>query len=208
MERKDVSRTTKANNKTNDNSPDSGVKKKEANMEFGGVLGTAFNLVALPAVVLFLNLMCNEQSCKFGQFPIFYDGWAYFFDWDAVFMFFAWLSFQAFLALLPVGKIHYGLPLKDGTRLKYRCNGFICLCLSVAAFMGAIHHDLPIELIYNKLFQIMITALIFSYLMSMLLYIKALNMPPSKLAPGATLVTWSTIFSWATNLTLKSEIWI
>lgn len=186
MERKDLSKTMKSASKTNDYYQKPAVNKIEENMEFGGVLGTAFNIVALPALVLFLNLMCNEHSCKFGQFPIFYSGWAYFFDWDAVFMFFSWLFFQAFLALLPVGKIHYGLPLKDGTRLRYRCNGFICLCLSVSAFMVAIHYELPIEHVYNKLFQIMVTSLIFSYLMSLLLYIRSLNLPSSKLAPSGS----------------------
>ena len=48
---------------------------------------------------------------------------AAFFDTEACLIFFGWMAFQALLAVLPVGRVVDGQPLKSGGKLKYRCNG-------------------------------------------------------------------------------------
>lgn len=166
------------------NKKGSNKTEKTTDLEFGGVLGTAINILALPGIVIVMNLMCNEQTCKFGQLPFIYNWWTYFFDWTAVSMFLFWMIFQSFLAILPIGKLHLGVPLRDGSRLQYRCNGFLSLLISIFGFLAAVHMGFPVSIIYDKFFQMMIFALIFSYISSILLYIKSWKVAPSKLAPN------------------------
>ncbi|GAB1609699.1 delta(14)-sterol reductase-like [Argonauta hians] len=173
-------------NYRNNRSNKKGTHKNEKTtaLEFGGVVGTTMNVVALPCLVIVLNLMCNEQTCTFGQLPFIYNWWTYFIDWTAISMYLLWMMFQSLLAVLPIGKIHLGLPLKDGSRLQYRCNGYLSLLISIGAFLGAVHLGFHVSVIYDKFFQMMIFSIIFSYVCSVLLYVKSWKATPSKLSPG------------------------
>ena len=48
---------------------------------------------------------------------------AAFFDIESALIFLGWFAFQALLAVLPIGRVVEGQPLKSGGKLKYRCNG-------------------------------------------------------------------------------------
>jgi len=62
-----------------------------------------------------------------------FPAWSELFDVTAVLIYIGWFMWQLLLAALPVGTVAYGLPLKSGKRLDYRCNGeleFGCLSFS------------------------------------------------------------------------------
>ena len=49
--------------------------------------------------------------------------WSELFDLNAVLIYIGWFVWQLLLAALPTGTVAYGLPLKSGKQLEYRCNG-------------------------------------------------------------------------------------
>jgi hypothetical protein len=51
-------------------------------------------------------------------------------DVETTLIFLSWFVFQALLAVLPVGRVVEGQPLKSGKRLKYRLNGKSLICLT------------------------------------------------------------------------------
>jgi len=56
--------------------------------------------------------------------------WSELIDPSAVLIYVGWFMWQLLLATLPTGTVAYGLPLKSGKQLQYRCNGevqFNCL---------------------------------------------------------------------------------
>jgi len=54
--------------------------------------------------------------------PVF-PAWSELFDLTAVLIYIGWFVWQLLLAALPTGTVAYGLQLKSGNRLPYRCNG-------------------------------------------------------------------------------------
>jgi len=52
-----------------------------------------------------------------------FPAWSELLDWSAVLIYIVWFVWQLLLAALPIGTVAYGLPLKSGKRLQYRCNG-------------------------------------------------------------------------------------
>ncbi|XP_020624890.1 lamin-B receptor-like [Orbicella faveolata] len=84
-------------------------------------------MIALPAVVVSSYLFCNgRQPCTIRQLPSsipplwkFHGG---FFDIGHLIVG-GWILLQAFIYMLPVGKVVYGRVLSDGTSLDYRMNG-------------------------------------------------------------------------------------
>ena len=75
-----------------------------------------------------------QESCSPTVFPEFPTTIWEVIDLQAAYIFLGWFIFQLVLYVLPTGKIHEGIPLKNGARLKYRCNGklhiFFCTDLS------------------------------------------------------------------------------
>lgn len=62
--------------------------------------------------------------------------------------------------------------------------GFFALIVSLAMLMGAVYLKCPVTKVIDKFFKIMTTGVIFSFVLSIMLYIKSLFVPESKLAPG------------------------
>lgn len=87
--------------------------------------------LGLPIALLMLNLMCDETSCVLRVPPVPQDLSAYYSP-DAVLIFLGWVAFQVLLALVPIGPIAYGQPLRGGKQLEYNCNGW---CHSVLLFL-------------------------------------------------------------------------
>jgi len=55
--------------------------------------------------------------------PTFPGNWRSWFDVEATVIYIGWFLFQAVLYMLPIGPVVNGQPLRNGKRLKYRCNG-------------------------------------------------------------------------------------
>lgn len=58
------------------------------------------------------------------------------------------------------------------------------MLISLAAFGGAVYLGYPVKKVHDKFIALITTGTIFSFVMSVLLYIKARRGPNSKLAPG------------------------
>lgn len=55
--------------------------------------------------------------------PTFPTAWQAYFNPQAFGLVLAWYLLHAGLAMIPVGTVVKGQPLKDGRQLEYRCNG-------------------------------------------------------------------------------------
>lgn len=83
---------------------------KGQNYEFGGPLGVLFMMVAMPMIVFATYLYCNKKKCyhvlEIVKNPkVTLPSAKAFFDPQAAAMVYGWIAFQAFLSLLPLGKV-------------------------------------------------------------------------------------------------------
>ncbi|XP_071079689.1 delta(14)-sterol reductase TM7SF2-like isoform X2 [Haliotis cracherodii] len=153
--------------------------------EFGGPVGALFITLSLPLVMYYINLACTKTKCTILELPKFPKNIWLLFDMEATLLFFGWLAFQAVLAMIPVGRVVEGLPLPSGKRLKYRCNGFFAFVASLIAFGICVYFNVPlVKMVHAKFFRIMTSAILFSAILSIFLYIKARAVPVTQLAPG------------------------
>lgn len=63
-------------------------------------------------------------------------------------------------------------------------SGFFALIVSLMAFTGAVYMKYPIQIVHTKFIQLITSGIIFSFVLSLLLYIKARRGPNASLAPG------------------------
>ena len=70
-------------------------------------------------------------------------------DMEATLIFLGWFVFQAILAVLPIGRVVEGQPLRSGERLKYRINGKCAFCWLLIFFFWGI--SLPLQEIWVAL---------------------------------------------------------
>ncbi|KAK7103881.1 delta(14)-sterol reductase TM7SF2-like [Littorina saxatilis] len=159
--------------------------QRTKNYEFGGPIGAFLMIFFLPATVYLVNLACRNNKCTILEIPKLPSSLAAVVDFQATLIFLGWFVFQAILAVLPIGRVVDGQPLKSGERLKYRLNGFLALLVSLLAVGVGVYYKVPVTLVYKKFFKVMTTAVVFSFLLSFFLYIKSRFVPQSKLAaPG------------------------
>lgn len=160
--------------------------KKTKHTEFGGAIGAFLMIFFLPLTMYFVNLACSKDNCDTTHIPKFPVNWRSFFDIEATLIFLGWFSFQAILYMLPVGRVVSGQPTIIGNRarLPYRCNGFFAFVTSILAFCAALYFKVPVTKAYDKFFQLMTSAFLFSFALAVFLYIKAKLAPENKIAPG------------------------
>jgi hypothetical protein len=77
---------------------------------FGGPVGALFVMLSLPLVVFSTYFYCNDKKCYkiyeiFNSTKIQMPPAKEFFDPQAAAMIYGWMAFQAFLSLLPLGKV-------------------------------------------------------------------------------------------------------
>lgn len=155
---------------------------KTKDYEFGGPIGAAFMVVFLPAVLYLVNLACRKDRCTILEVPKMPSTITALVDMEATLIFLGWFAFQAVLAVLPIGRVVEGQPLKTGQRLKYRLNGFLALLITLVGFGLAVYYKVPLSVLSAKFFKLMTAAVVFSFFLSVCLYIKARFIPPSKVA--------------------------
>lgn len=160
-------------------------EEKKIKYEFMGPIGTFFMIFSLPITVYYINMACRKSKCSILQVPSLPRNLVTaFFDTEAAIIFLGWMAFQALLALLPVGRVVEGMPLKYGGKLKYRCNGFLALVVSLTGLGIAVYLQLPVTKAVDKFFKLMTVATIFSFSLSVCLYVSSHFVSPRKLAPG------------------------
>ncbi|XP_025091880.1 lamin-B receptor-like isoform X2 [Pomacea canaliculata] len=160
---------------------------KTKTKEFGGPIGTLLLIFLLPLTLYYVNLACRKGKCNILEVPKLTGSLLQFVDMEATFIYLGWFLFQAVLAVVPVGKVVEGQPLKNGQRLKYRLNGFHALLFTLLCLGLAVYFKVPLTVIHTKFFKLLTTAVVFSFTLSIFLYIKSRFTPSSMLAePGNT----------------------
>nr|XP_054759116.1 delta(14)-sterol reductase TM7SF2-like isoform X1 [Lytechinus pictus] len=162
----------------------SGRVPKTTHYEFGGPIGTFFMILGIPLTVYYLYFTCQPSGCQLSYKPPISLDWRDYYDQEAYLFYIGWFFFQVILALLPVGKIVQGQPLRSGKRLSYRTNGLFALVVTCATFGAMVYYKCPVTLIVDKILPLMTAATLFSVFLSLFLYIKARRGPNSALAAG------------------------
>lgn len=143
--------------------------------EFGGPVGATLMILGLPLLILAFYIYCNGNSCSLAalkrrpRLPSAKE----FFDLKCCLIYGTYLLFLTLLYLLPVGKVVYGHPLADGSRLDYRVNSFFSLVVTLAGFAALVYFKYPVTILYHKFLAFAMTSLVFSALASIALYIRA-----------------------------------
>lgn len=173
-------------------------------LEFGGVLGAAAMLIGLPAAVFYINLACNEADCSLFRYLIL-PSLTDLFEWRATVVLLCWFMFLAALALLPTGSVAEGLPLRDGQKLKYRCNGFQALVISVTLFGALWCLGFPVTFLYRHFLQLAAAGTAFCVIFSAYLYARSFTMPHQQLALGGN--SGYMIYDYFIGRELNPRIW-
>jgi hypothetical protein len=63
-------------------------------------------------------------------------------------------------------------------------SGFFALVVSLLAFGVAVYLKYPVQIVHKKFLQLITSGIVFSFILSILLYIKARRGPNANLAPG------------------------
>ncbi|KAM8938904.1 delta(14)-sterol reductase TM7SF2 isoform 2-T2 [Pelodytes ibericus] len=152
--------------------------------EFGGPIGSSLLIFVIPATVLYLLVTCNTKDASVlrlpGPLPPLESLW----DCFAVKIVLVWISLQAVLYMLPMGKVTEGITLRDNTRLKYRINAFQAMIVSGILAGVGLTMGIPLSYAYDHFLQLAVAAGFLALVLSIFLYIKALTAPESALAPG------------------------
>ncbi|XP_074661133.1 delta(14)-sterol reductase TM7SF2-like isoform X2 [Tubulanus polymorphus] len=157
---------------------------KTKELDFGGWIGASCMTLSLPVAVFYLTFMCQKDSCTVMKLAKCPSKLSTYFDLNATLIFFGWMAFQVLLAVLPIGSVVEGVVLKSGHRLSYRCNGFISLLLSCAAFAGLVYMKKPVVYVYDHFIALLTSAVIFSIVASLCLYIRARRARNADLSPA------------------------
>ncbi|XP_068397860.1 delta(14)-sterol reductase LBR isoform X1 [Eschrichtius robustus] len=159
---------------------------QQKDLEFGGVPGVFLITLGLPAFLFLLLLMCKQEEPSLLNFPpplpALYDLWE-----TRIFgAYLLWFFLQALLYLLPIGKVVEGTPLTDGRRLKYRLNGFYAFILTSALVGASFFWDVEFYYVYSHFLQCAFAATVFSVVLSVYLYARALKAPRDELSPASS----------------------
>jgi len=155
------------------------LNPKTKEFEFLGPPGAVFVSVVCPALVFALIFLCNEDGCPprdfsqwKNQFP---SSLSEFIDWKAI----KWyISFNVALALLWVvlpGRWVQGLPLRDGTRLEYKCNAFMSLvCIAMYTWSSVRIHGIgSLTFLYDHFLGLTFAAFVSSFVLATVTYISS-----------------------------------
>src|SRR5262245_55994682 len=109
----------------------------------------------------------------------------------AVAIYVCWFVFQAVAYVFMPGKVYEGEPLPDGTRLKYKSNGWFCFCLALSAFVSAIALEwIPATILYDNFGPLLTTANIFVFIFAVFLYVLGKRSARTERRTGNALVDY------------------
>ncbi|CAH2255710.1 lamin-B receptor isoform X1 [Pelobates cultripes] len=150
-------------------------------LEFGGSIGAAFMILSMPTTLFYLLNMCLQHDAE-----NFLSEFQFTTLWDPTTMgfFVLWLSVQALLYILPLGKIAVGLPLANEKKLQYRLNGFWALLLSSVIVGVMIYYKINFVYVYDHYLQFAASGTIISVLLSIYLYARSHRAPKEDLSPA------------------------
>ncbi|KAI0209038.1 Delta(14)-sterol reductase TM7SF2 [Lamellibrachia satsuma] len=168
-----------------------GPRKADKSFQFGGPLGVSCVMILAPILLLLLNLVCMKGSCRMKSLPPLPKSFLQVFDWQSVIIYTGWIFLQLLLTVVLPGRRLEGQTLATGNRLIYKCNGFLCLLVSMLALTAAMFIlKWPVLCVTKKLAPIILTAIVITFLASIILYRSASSVEPTRLAPSATTDSW------------------
>ncbi|XP_077076975.1 delta(14)-sterol reductase LBR isoform X2 [Siphateles boraxobius] len=157
---------------------------KTTDLEFGGRVGVFLLMFLLPLAVLALLILSGQKDASLQSFPLELPTLQSLWDTQVFGIVLLWLLFQAFLSLLPVGKLVEGMPLKNGKTLKYRINGFYALLLTAVVVGVAVYQGVDLSYIHAHFLQFCTSALLIVTLLSVYLFVRSRWASEDELAPG------------------------
>lgn len=167
------------------------LNPKTTHYEFGGPVGAVGMVVILPILVLFFATCCDETGYPSQAFR---DDWKAtilskltkdflisLYDPSAFAIYFAFVGILAFFYIVLPGDHIPGTVLRDGTKFKYRMNGFASFhtLLFGALFFLKDTGPKPLEYVYNHFVGLAFASIIFSYIVSIYVYLASFK--PGKL---------------------------
>jgi hypothetical protein len=144
----------------------------------------------LPPLVCYLWI-CLEANGGALLLPVSREQWAFLLgkvpapSLKAAAIFAGWFLFQALLQLYAPGKVHEGTPLADGSRLKYKMNGwfswwFTWVCLGAGVAAGWI----PATVLADNFGPLMMVVNIFAFAFSLYLFAHGRRHPQGEKVSG------------------------
>jgi Delta14-sterol reductase len=83
-----------------------------------------------------------------------------------------WFLLQAALQIAAPGKIHEGVPLADGRKLKYKMNGWFSFWFTLAVAVVAVTAGwIPGTILYDQFGPLLTTATLFAFVFSVFMYV-------------------------------------
>ncbi|XP_066507834.1 delta(14)-sterol reductase TM7SF2 isoform X2 [Hoplias malabaricus] len=158
--------------------------KQHTEMEFGGTLGAGSIPVFLPLLVLYLLSVCRSPSGALQQWPPPLPHSSFLWDPVATVIVVGWIGFQSALYLLPWGQVSEGLPLRDGSRLKYPINGFHALCATAVLLCVCVCLGMPLGFLFDLMLPLATSAITVSFILSFYLYLRSFCARDTHLALG------------------------
>jgi len=135
------------------------------------VLGGLLLLVVLPPFTYYLWLCMRDfnGAIVFPTLDLFAQIPAP--TLTAIALYGGWFLLQTILQIAAPGKIHEGVPLADGTRLKYRMTGWFSFWFTMAAALVAVAAGwIPATIFYDQFGPMLTTVNIFAFVFSLFLY--------------------------------------
>eukprot|EP00746_Dinoflagellata_sp_MGD_P004392 gnl/MRDRNA2_/MRDRNA2_108460_c0_seq1.p1 gnl/MRDRNA2_/MRDRNA2_108460_c0~~gnl/MRDRNA2_/MRDRNA2_108460_c0_seq1.p1 ORF type:complete len:466 (+),score=60.91 gnl/MRDRNA2_/MRDRNA2_108460_c0_seq1:66-1463(+) len=189
--------------------PGNNAKRKDqaespsVHYEFGGPVGAACTMVALPLVIYCLYFSCGPKGCAVNTEALTrslagLQNTAGLIGYKGACLFGAWMIGQVLLERVLPGEQADGVQLRDGSRLKYCLSGHLQFWVTLAILLSGLIESkkllstggivalrpLPLGLAYDLRLHVATASMLFCMVFSLYLYLTSLRCDKSKLAAG------------------------
>lgn len=155
------------------------VTPTKPHFEFGGPIGALGITVVLPLVCYFLVHACNEDGCvEVGRLaregakalPGFPSHMPLASARGTVYAL-GWMAFTVMAHVLIPGAVKEGVTLPDGTRLRYKLNGFRVFVVTMAVVVfGTRANVVDLASVHDEFLSMLTAMVVFAYVLSTYLY--------------------------------------
>lgn len=161
--------------------------KKKHQYEFGGPFGVLFQYLILPVWPVLVLTCCSSSKCELQKFDIseIPQKLSAYYDQTGSLIVVGFLLFHAFCYALPFGSIVDGPDTITGRRIEYRVSALYTLFFTGVAYGALVYFGYPVVMVLDKIFPIMITCIVLSYIFNILLHLKSYGADEDELNPRA-----------------------
>jgi len=147
--------------------PDARGKKKGWSFQW---LMALIMMVLCPIILVSLHTLCTKASCK-PEVPKLSTNIKDYFSWNAFYLVMAVGFVVPSFGFLPIGKVVNG----------ERMNGFVVLLLTLFTIPVLVYYKVPLKIVGDNYFQIMVTCIAFSFFDSIGYYAMSFKAPKNQL---------------------------